>query len=119
MGWSSIVLTTISAVYSLSFKTSLPIQRSREYKVVIMSINIVNLIYRWLITLTLGQHSAQQCPICLVPEQYLDALGLEFPRRDTVTCKETYEKAVHARTEAEATRICKTYGICKVKVWPR
>ena len=31
-------------------------------------------------------------------------------------CHKTYEKALHAWTETEASRICKMYGICKVKV---
>src|SRR6266446_7412453 len=118
MGWLSVVVTTIPVVYTLSFKISLRIQKKREYEVVTFSwsIDITNLIYRYLITLTLGPKSLQPCPICLVPAERLDLIDLDFARRHTITCKETYEEALCAQTEAEATRICKAYGICKVKV---
>src|SRR5258705_3524835 len=80
------------------------------------SIKVMNLISRWLIMLTRGPNSAQPCPICCVPEEYLDAIDLSFRCCNTVTCRDVYEKALLAEMEAEANRIYKAYGICKVKV---
>src|SRR5258706_14099476 len=80
------------------------------------SLKVLNPICRWLIMLTRGPNSAQPCPICCVPEEYLDAIDLSFRHRDTVACRDIYEKALLAEMEAEANHICKAYGICKVKV---
>src|SRR6266436_3601673 len=80
------------------------------------SIKVMNLISRWLIMLTRGPNSTQPCPNCCVPEGYLDAIDPSFRHRDTVVCRDVYEKALLAETEAEANHICKAYGICKVKV---
>ena len=77
---------------------------------------MVNSIYRWLITLTLGANSTQLCPICCVPQEHLDAIDLDFQHCNTLICRETYEMALLARREAEANCICKVYGRCKVKV---
>src|SRR5258708_34481473 len=84
------------------------------------SIKVMNLICRWLITLTRGPNSAQPCPICCVPEEYLDAIDLSFQCHSTVACRDVYEKALLAETEAEAIRICKAYGIGKERecTWP-
>src|SRR5258708_38407866 len=42
------------------------------------SIKVMNPICRWLIMLTRGPNSTQPCPICCVPEEYLDAIDLSF-----------------------------------------
>ena len=67
----------------------------------------------------MGPYSAQPCPICCVPGKYLDAIDLNFPHCDTILCREAYEMAMSAWTEAEATHICKAQGICNVKVCHR
>src|SRR5258708_34169723 len=71
------------------------------------SIKVMNLICRWLIMLTRGPNSTQPCPICCVPEEYLDAIDLSFQHHDTVACRDVYEKALLAEMEAEANHICK------------
>src|SRR5260370_21032501 len=82
------------------------------------SFNIMNLIYRYLIMLTMGPNSAQQCMICCIPETHLDAIDVTFSCHNTLICRETYEMALLAPTEAEANHICKAYSMCKVKVCP-
>jgi len=64
----------------------------------------------------MGHNSAQPCPICCVPGEHLDAINLDFQHHDTILCREAYEKAMSAQTQAEVTRICKAKGIYKVKV---
>jgi len=66
--------------------------------------------------LTMGPNSTQPCLICCVPGKYLDVIDLDFQHHDTILCREAYEKAMSAQTQAEVTHICKAEGICKVKV---
>ena len=116
-GWLWIVLITMPAVYSLSFKTSQQTQKSCKYKhfYFMYVIRLVIKLIRWLITLMMGL-GMQPCPICCIPQEQLDEIDHPFQWHDTLVCHEIYEKALHAWTEAEASRICKAYGICKVKV---